>query len=147
MLATHLVTVEITFSAQVRFLIVMYFQHCLATVYLHSSDGNEETLNEVTASGSMWEYNWPTTRHLIGAWRPVDRACWLWDQKIWGSIPTAGYVQKCYSNFAFHTVSAYPVMMGTWSNEKLEKRWMALAAENVLYYSQRRWDCIREFQY
>ena len=40
--------------------------------------------------------------------------CWTQDQKVWGSIPSAGHVQKCQANFVFPTASVGQAIMGTW---------------------------------
>ena len=50
---------------------------------------------------------------------------WTQDQKIWGSIPTAGYVQRCWVNFLFRTASAYPAVMSTWQTRTLIE-WLKL---------------------
>ena len=72
------------------------------------------TMTELSEFGD--NRKWSTQNEHVAKWI----GCWTRDQKVWGSIPSAGHVEKCRANFSFHTASAYPAMMSTWWNKKLE---------------------------
>ena len=39
---------------------------------------------------------------------------WTQDQKVLGSIPSAGHAYKCRANFVVNSTFVHPVVMGTW---------------------------------
>ena len=70
----------------------------------------------------------------------------LIDQKVWGSIPTAGDIQKCVGKVLITWCSVYPVVMGTWWNDKCTIVVIDSSCRECAFF-QMRWDWKCVFQY